>query len=279
MSDIVPPQEYEHELLCYGQRGNMTEPNQATLLSLESLREPFPPSAISKLPKGGVLLDFVGHATTTDRLLSADPFWTWEPFALDERDLPAVDCDANGKPVGLWIKLTVCGVTRPGYGSCEARKTEPMKELIGDALRNAAMRFGVALDLWAKSDLESQIHDTGQSTAQSNARSQEPARTQQNTPQRPQAANTQAPNTNRVSCPKCEGAMWDNRAKKASGEISANAPDFKCKDRENCDGVVWPPKDGQVQQARDNGAQNARQAETLSQYAANPDAELAETYN
>jgi hypothetical protein len=28
-----------------------------------------------------------------------------------------------------------------------------VKEAIGDALRNAAMRFGAALDLWAKSDL------------------------------------------------------------------------------------------------------------------------------
>ena len=27
------------------------------------------------------------------------------------------------------------------------------KECIGDAIRNAAMRFGVALDLWAKDDL------------------------------------------------------------------------------------------------------------------------------
>jgi hypothetical protein len=28
-----------------------------------------------------------------------------------------------------------------------------MKEMIGDALRNAAMRFGAALDLWHKGDL------------------------------------------------------------------------------------------------------------------------------
>ncbi len=27
-----------------------------------------------------------------------------------------------------------------------------MKECIGDAIRNAAMRFGVALDLWSKAD-------------------------------------------------------------------------------------------------------------------------------
>lgn len=125
---------------------------------LAKLREPFPQSAVSKLPKGGVMLDYIGHANITDRLLNIDPLWYWEPVAFDERGLPAMDYDAQGKPVGLWIRLTVCGVSRLGYGTCEARKNEIVKELIGDALRNAAMRFGVALELWSKAELESQ-HD------------------------------------------------------------------------------------------------------------------------
>jgi hypothetical protein len=32
-----------------------------------------------------------------------------------------------------------------------------MKERIGDAIRNAAMRFGIALDLWSKEELESTL--------------------------------------------------------------------------------------------------------------------------
>jgi hypothetical protein len=40
------------------------------------------------------------------------------------------------------------------------------------------------------------------------------------------------------NCPKCGGAMWDNRV----GKRNPRAPDFKCKDRE-CDGVIWPPRD------------------------------------
>lgn len=107
------------------------------------LREPFPPSAIGKLPKAGMMLDYVGHAATTDRLLEVDPDWSWEPFALDDAGLPALDSDGN-----LWIRLTICGVTRPGVGDGKTAK-----ERIGDAIRNAAMRFGVALDLWAKEDL------------------------------------------------------------------------------------------------------------------------------
>jgi hypothetical protein len=54
----------------------------------------------------------------------------------------------------MWIKLTVCGVTRLGYGHAEGKQGgDAIKEVIGDALRNAAMRFGAALDLWHKGDL------------------------------------------------------------------------------------------------------------------------------
>jgi len=44
------------------------------------------------------------------------------------------------------------------------------------------------------------------------------------------------------ACPKCGGAMWDNREKKASGRFSAKAPDFGCKDKQ-CDGKIWHHKD------------------------------------
>ncbi|MFD7980160.1 hypothetical protein [Streptomyces sp. NPDC059071] len=94
-------------------------------------------------------LDYVGHAELTNRLLDVDPLWEWEPLALDQRGLPQFD--ENG---GLWIRLTVCSKTRLGYGDSQGKRgPNAVKEAIGDALRNAAMRFGAALDLWAKSDL------------------------------------------------------------------------------------------------------------------------------
>jgi hypothetical protein len=37
--------------------------------------------------------------------------------------------------------------------------------------------------------------------------------------------------------------MWDNRLTKKNPK----QPDFKCRDK-NCDGVVWPPRDGRVSQ-------------------------------
>lgn len=144
---------------------------------LSRLREPFPPHHISKLPKesraqreerekdrskgiscqicGGwhhrnaVHLDYVGHAALTDRLLDVDPLWSWEPMGFSQDGTPAFDREG-----GLWIKLTVCGVTRLGYGCADGKKGgDAVKEIIGDALRNAAMRFGAALDLWHKGEL------------------------------------------------------------------------------------------------------------------------------
>lgn len=115
----------------------------------KELRKPFPKEVIGQLPKGGVQLDYVGHAAVTDRLLEVDPTWSWEPLGVRENGLPAVDDGGN-----LWIKLTVNGVTRIGVGD-----GKNAKECISDAIRNAAMRFGVALDLWSKEELESTLAD------------------------------------------------------------------------------------------------------------------------
>jgi hypothetical protein len=40
-------------------------------------------------------------------------------------------------------------------------------------------------------------------------------------------------------CPKCQGAIYDNRAKKASGEFSAKSPDYACKDKDGCGWALW----------------------------------------
>jgi len=102
------------------------------------------------MPGGHIDLRFVGHAEATNRLLNVDPFWDWEPLTVDERGLPKQD--GHG---GLWIRLTVCGMTRLGYGHADGKTGgDAVKEVIGDAIRNAGMRFGMALDLWTSSELE-----------------------------------------------------------------------------------------------------------------------------
>lgn len=148
---------------------------------LKRLREPFEPQQIGKLPKTSckacsnsqtkncdkhakkqcnacgnwmtiahIDLDYVGHAAVTDRLLEVDPGWSWEPMAVDPNTGGPL-LSNNGSV--LWIKLTILGVTRIGVGSVTPGSFEAEKQLIGDAIRNAAMRFGVALDLWSKEDL------------------------------------------------------------------------------------------------------------------------------
>jgi tellurite resistance protein len=167
--------------------------------ALAKLREPFAPNEVGLLPRnvvpnkqgdppqpkfectpksgtkaskdgkycGGyhpwsIHLDFVGHAAITKRLLEADPEWNWEPLAVTEDGLPKFDQFG-----GLWIKLTVAGVSRVGYGDAQGKPAGPtaVKEVIGDALRNAGMRFGMALDLWHKGDLFSADEEKGATTS------------------------------------------------------------------------------------------------------------------
>ena len=60
----------------------------------------------------------------------------------------------------------------------------------------------------------------------------------------PVEASPTSSDRNDPPCPICGGAMWDNRPKKASGVMNAKAPDFKCKDKASCEGVIWPPRSG-----------------------------------
>lgn len=142
----------------------------------DALRAPFSKSQIGKLPKvwckkctnpkvecnehkpvqcrvckakispAHLHVDFVGHAHVTERLLNVDSEWNWEPMGFDANGLPRMD--EHG---GLWIRLTVAGVTRVGYGDADGRRGgDATKAAISDAIKVAAMRFGVGLDLWKK---------------------------------------------------------------------------------------------------------------------------------
>lgn len=126
---------------------NMT-PEQVAML-----RAPFAAEAIGKLPRGGAELDFVGHAAVVDRLLAVDPGWSWEPFSVDEKGCPTIVWAQDRKEAWMWGKLTVCGVTRIECGTCSSTTFDVPKQLISDFLRRAAMRFGVALDLWSRQEL------------------------------------------------------------------------------------------------------------------------------
>jgi hypothetical protein len=82
-------------------------------------------------------------------LIEIDPLWTWQPVAWDN-GTPAIHVE-NGMAT-MWATLTLLGKSMLGVGSVRADKPDQSKELIGDFLRNAAMRFGIALSLWSKQD-------------------------------------------------------------------------------------------------------------------------------
>lgn len=219
---------------------------------LLSLLEPFPAEQIGKLPRpmrknsakgkclskreggdapdwqdhfcGGyhglpaVHLDYVGHADVTIRLLETDPEWSWEPMALDEYGLPLFERNANGDAVRFWIRLTVLGVSRLGVGSVEPGKFEAEKQLIGDALRNAAMRFGVAVHLWSKADHHDDASDSG--------------------PERPAEDEDQRPWFERYG--------WDSEddAKVAHEELKASLASLDSDDPRRVAGRVWKEEHG-----------------------------------
>lgn len=134
------------------------------------------PQIVSQLDKNGVSLSYVGHAEITRMLIEIDPEWTWEPAAwIDGR--PATHLQAGlikrrdgtvteVPMVTLWGRLTLLGVTRTAVGSVEAHKPDLDKELVSDFLRNAAMRFGLCLSLWAKGGPPTPVHQTRPAASQ-----------------------------------------------------------------------------------------------------------------
>lgn len=110
--------------------------------SLEHLKIPFDRKQIGKIPasSGRPALDFVGHAIVVQRLNQYAPDWS---YTVEET------FEANGK---FWIRgtMTICAVSRVEYGMGK----NPL-EAMSHFVRRAAMRFGVATDLWSKEESES----------------------------------------------------------------------------------------------------------------------------
>lgn len=101
-----------------------------------------------------VHLDYLGHADTTLALIQVDPLWSWEPMKWSEDGSGPFMVNKNGRLV-MWGWLTVLGKRILGVGTCEANKSEPEKEIVGDLIRNIASRFGIATGLWSKAEVHS----------------------------------------------------------------------------------------------------------------------------
>ena len=134
----------------------MTTDNTKELLEVLNKYAVPDPKIVGKLPKGGVQLDFVGHADITRILIEIDPHWRLVPIAWDN-GRPAVNI-VNDMAT-MWFELTLLGTSRLAIGTAKANAFDLDKQLYGDALRNGAMRFGISLNLWTKNEWEDLAHN------------------------------------------------------------------------------------------------------------------------
>jgi hypothetical protein len=122
---------------------------------IKRLSEPFDARFIQQKPgPGGRRMDFVSHGTVTKRLNERAPGWSSR--------IVASGVDVTQSPKGgllytadVTLELTVAGVTRAEVGTNNqpvADRGQALKSAASDALKRAAMRFGVALDLWESLD-------------------------------------------------------------------------------------------------------------------------------
>ena len=144
-------------------------------------------------------------------------------------------------------RLQILGVIREDVGT-----GRDYKAAATDAFKRAAVRFGIAHELYAYEQNWVQVDGDGKYAKPLEDPAEVYAR-------RANHASRSAVPVARVSeladivgelppatgplagdeptCPKCGGRMWDNRLSKRNPK----APDFKCRNR-SCDGVIWPPR-------------------------------------
>ena len=198
-----------------------------------------------------------------------------------------LDEDANQGACSFKARLQILGVIREDVGT-----GKDYKQAATDAFKRAAVRFGIAHELyayeqnWVQMDGDGKYAKPIEDPALTYARRYGRPRVGSGTA--PEAAQTAAPvereaevpfseepavvpvatgplASDEPSCPKCGGRMWDNRLTKRNPK----APDYKCRDR-SCDGVIWPPKTGKgetpdTSDKPEKAAKSAKTAKTLSE--------------
>lgn len=187
---------------------------------------------------------YIDANTVRERLDSVVP-GEWD---LTLELLPPLSSEDGETTCSFRARLQILGVIREDVGT-----GRDYKSAATDAFKRAAVRFGIAHELyayeqnWVQVDSDSKYAKALQDPAETYARRQARAeRAIGRTPDDDVAAE-EAPTrestvsageplaSDEPSCPKCGGRMWDNRLTKRNPK----APDFKCRGR-SCDGVIWP---------------------------------------
>lgn len=131
---------------------------------LAVLQREFEPHQIQHRPgQGRSQLSYVSHGLVTERLTEADPAWRSDVVEVHK------DTDAQGRQhcVGVTLTLTLRfpesgPVSRTETGAPQRMSdfATEVKVAQSDALKRAAMRFGVGLSMWEKL-IDSQIDEDG----------------------------------------------------------------------------------------------------------------------
>lgn len=122
---------------------------------------------------------------------------------------------------------------------------KPSAQAVGSAV-TYGRRYGVAA-LLALTTEEDDDGNVATANTQNRAEDKQPGNGSKPSTNGVPAVTAKAASGERA-CPKCGGAMWDNRASKTK----ATQPDFKCKNAPKerggagCIGVIWPPKEEEM---------------------------------
>ena len=249
-----------------------------------ALAAPLPPGVISWRQDGRpisrdgrYLARFVAYieANTVRERLDAVVPGEWDLTLELLPPVTGLDEDANQGACSFKARLQILGVIREDVGT-----GKDYKQAATDAFKRAAVRFGIAHELYAYEQNWVQMDGDGKyakpiedpavtyarrygrprvttETTETNA----PAQRVVEGPVSEEAAATPATGplaSDEPSCPKCGGRMWDNRLTKRNPK----APDYKCRDR-SCDGVIWPPKTGKSEKAESSAKALSEETEEI----------------
>jgi len=231
-----------------------------------ALAAPLPPGVISWRQDGRPIsrdgrhiarfVAYIEANTVRERLDAVVP-GEWDLTLELLPPVTGLDEDANQGACSFKARLQILGVIREDVGT-----GKDYKQAATDAFKRAAVRFGIAHELYAYEQNWVQMDGDGKyakpiedpavtyarrygrtrvaSVAADVAQAEPPVEreTEVSVSEEPTVAPASGPlASDEQSCPKCGGRMWDNRLTKRNPK----APDYKCRDR-SCDGVIWPPK-------------------------------------
>ena len=193
---------------------------------------------------------YVDANTVRERLDSVVP-GEWD-LTLDLLPTLAGQDDNGEQTCSFKARLQILGVIREDVGT-----GRDYKSAATDAFKRAAVRFGIAHELygfdqnWVQVDGDGRYAKPLDDPATVYARRQARAEARERGREEFSIDDVQAETTlaapasgplalDEPSCPRCGGRMWDNRLSKRNPK----APDYKCRSR-SCDGVIWPARTSQ----------------------------------